>query len=338
MTTPLASDLEHEIGLSGLLAIRLHSSGIRIRGVDGHTVRVHDATGTLDRTVRVERAPGSLSLRVDRGLSIGIGSVAFAAGRRAPDLDIEAPFGTTIVVETASGDVTVDGLTGDQRYRTASGDLVLRDVCGRLTIDAVSGDVDVVVSGAGIVGVRTVSGDLSIRGEQALSSAKLATTSGEVRLEGRFVGPGPYSIETVSGDTVVSPTGGLRVEVKTVTGDVRSEVESTSEGGRGSRTIVVGGGGPSLAIRSISGDIRVVGHAAAQRAIALMAPTPPEPPVPPEPPIPPQAPPARDRAEAIVPDSSMTVLQALERGEIDVAEASRRLAALDSVDDAGSPA
>jgi hypothetical protein len=34
----------------------------------------------------------------------------------------------------------------------------------------------------------------------------------------------------------------------------------------------------------------------------------------------------------------MTVLQALERGEIDVAEASRRLAALDGVDDAGSPA
>ena len=51
----------------------------------------------------------------------GSGRSGSRVGRRVADLDIEAPFGTTVVVETASGDVIVDGLTGDQRYRTRVG-------------------------------------------------------------------------------------------------------------------------------------------------------------------------------------------------------------------------
>lgn len=331
MTAPTTNVLEHEIGPGGLLAIRLHSSDIRVRGVAGSVVRLHDATGTLERTVRIERAPGSLSLRADRGVSIGFVAVPIVGGRRAPNLDIEAPFGTTIVVETASGDVAADGLTGDQRYRTASGDIVLRSVSGQLTIDAVSGDVGVVTGGACAIAARTVSGDLSIRGDDALSSARLATTSGEIRLEGRFAGSGPYAVETVSGDTVLAPAGGLRLEVRTVTGDVRSEIEATSAGGRGARTVVVGAGGPTLTFRSISGDIRVVGPGATPAQIAsastLEVPARPVPPELPAPPVPPEPP-----TEPVTSDSPMAVLEALERGDIDVAEASRQLEAFDARD------
>jgi hypothetical protein len=189
-----------------------------------------------------------------------------------------------------------------------------------------------------------VSGDLSIRGDHDLAASRIATTSGDVRLEGRISGPGPFSIETVSGDMILAPTGGVRLEVKTVTGDVRSAVPSASEGGRGARTVVVRGGGATLSIRSISGDVRVVDPNPSERStvvseVSMTPPTPhvPEPPRPPDPPQPPPvAGPEGSRgdeprsATTGAPTDSLAVLEALERGEIEVDEASRRLEALDS--------
>jgi len=352
MTARVSGLIEHEIGTAGLLAIRLHTGEIRLHGVDGTVARIHDETGSLEGAATIERGSGSLSLRADRGVSIGIGSIGFAVGRHVGDLDIDVPFGATVVVESASGGVVVDGLTGDQRYRTASGDLELHGVSGRLTIESMSGDVEVRTAGASAIVARTVSGDLSVRGDADVPSARIATTSGEIRLEGRFAGTGPYTVDTVSGDTIIAPTGGLQLEVKTVTGDIHSELPSTSAGSRGLRTLIVGHGGPTVAFRSISGDVRIVAHRAggeaseaklapivAEPPIAPIAPEPPEPPHAPQPPhaplagLEPEAP-----TELVVTDPSLVILEALERGEIDVAEASRRLAVLDGAGESGAPA
>ena len=70
-----------------------------------------------------------------------------AARRRPPDLDIEVPVGATaVIVEGSSADLAAIGLRGEQRYRTASGDIELHGVGGRLAIEAVSGDVDVMAA------------------------------------------------------------------------------------------------------------------------------------------------------------------------------------------------
>ena len=348
MSESVTNVIEHDIGPNGLLAIRVPSSEVRVRAVEGSTVRVQDPGGTLERSLRVERAPGSLSLQAERGVAVSVGSVGFGAWRRVPNLDIEAPFGTTIVVETASGDVTVHGLTGDQRYRTASGELDLREIAGRLTVDAVSGDVGVTTAGPCTIAARTVSGDLSILGVHERPSVRVATTSGDIRLEGRFEGPGPFSVESVSGDTILVPTGGVRLEVKTVTGDVSTDIKATSAGGRGARTVIVGDGGVTMTLRSISGDVVVQGRDAMARVgAAPTPPTPPEPPStperpepaltpePPEPPSVPEDPTERIHADAS--DQPMTILEALERGEIDVDEATRRIVALgDATDDGAS--
>lgn len=345
MSTTVANVVEHEIGPTGLLAIRLHSSAVRLRGVDGPNVRVTGPGGTLERSVRIERGPGSLSIqaiRADRSFSIGVASVDIVAGREAPDLDVEVPRAATVVIETASGDIAVVGLIGDQRYRTTSGEIELRDVSGQLAVDAVSGDVAVTTAGPSSIAARTVSGDLRIRGDHDVAASRIATTSGDVRLEGRFSGPGPFSIETVSGDMILAPHGGVRLEVKTVTGDVRSDVASAAAGGRGARTVVVGGGGATLTIRSISGDVQVVEPrprddtpASGRIAIPPAVPLPPAVPQPPSPPTPPTAPSPPDRSGETEPRrpealDSMTILEALERGDIDVDEASRRLEALDA--------
>jgi hypothetical protein len=345
MKAMIDSVFEHEIGPTGLLAIRLHASDLRVRAVDGSTVRISDPSGTMERSLLIERAPGSLALRADRGISIGIGSLGLDVGRRTPDLDVEVPRGATVVLETASGDITIDGLTGDQRYRTASGSILLREVGGRLTVDAVSGDVSIGADRDCTLTARTVSGDLTLRAG-TVGGLRMSTTSGDMRIEGRLAGDGPFAIESVSGDTILAPVGGVSVTVKSVTGDIRSDVPSATDGSRGSRTVTVGGGGAHLTLRSISGDLRLVPPSG--RAIEVPPPAPtiaiaPSVPEPPSPPMAPEAPtiaiaattePAaateRVPEPAVDADQSLAVLEALERGEIDVAEASRRLAELDA--------
>ncbi len=81
---------------------------------------------------------------------------------------------------------------------------------------------------------------------------------------------------------------------------------------------MIGDGGPDLLFSSMSGDIQV----RTPHRGAPMAPTPPTPPTPPMPVTPPTPPiPA-----SLDPQQQLDVLRALERGEIDVDEATRRLA------------
>ncbi len=319
MTATSGTVLEHDIGPTGLLAVRLHASDLRVRAVDGSTVRISDPTGDLQGTVAIERGPGSLSLRAERSISVGVGSLGIDVGRRAPDLTIDVPRGATVVFETASGDLTVDGLIGDQRYRTASGTILLREVSGQLAVDAVSGDVSIGAIGDSTIGARTVSGDLHLQA-RTVRGLRISTTSGDMRIEGRLTGDGPFAIESVSGDTILAPIGGVTVTVKSVTGDIRSDLDSTTEGGRGSRTVTVGDGGARLTLRSISGDLRLV-EPSGQRVVV-------------ESPALPEAPTIAIESTAVegpaqAPDPSLEILEALERGEIDVAEATRLLAALD---------
>ena len=151
-------------------------------------------------------------------------------------------------------------------------------------------------------------------------------------------GPGPFAIVTVSGDTLLAPAGDVRIEMATLSGDIRSKVGGRTEGGRGRRSLVVGAGGPLVSLRSLSGDLLVVPptpvHAPGRRARSA-----PEPPLAPEAPAAPE--PARQRREpaiaAAYDDARLRILRSLERGEIDVAEAGQRLEALDGIDPLEEP-
>ena len=84
------------------------------------------------------------------------------------------------------------------------------------------------------------------------------TTSGDLRVAGDLRGDGPFAIESVSGDVVLAPAGGLRLEAKTIAGDIRTDVDARRDEAPGSRALIVAGGGPTLTFRSTSGDLRIV--------------------------------------------------------------------------------
>jgi Toastrack DUF4097/SHOCT-like domain len=307
MTTS-GSRLEHRIGADGLFSIQLRSGDVRLRGIDGDTLVVVERHGRdLGDAFEIALADGSVSLRELRGSHGGHGG----------DLDIAMPRGATLVVETTGGDLEVDGLTGDQRYRTASGDLQMRSVAGDILVQGVSGDVSVVAVADAAVTLTTVSGDVELRAA-TLGTLRVATTSGDLKVAGRLAGRGPFSIETVSGDVLLAPAGDLRIDMRTVSGDLSSDVGGRIESGRGRRSVTIGTGGPTLAVRSMSGDVTVV------RPVAFSGEPQPVEPAAAEP-----GQPANGAIAAAYDDARLRILRSLERGEIDVAEASRRLEALE---------
>jgi len=192
--------------------------------------------------------------------------------------------------------------------------------------------------------IRTVSGDVEIRAA-TVRSLTVSTTSGDLKLAGHLAGPGPFAIETVSGDGLLAPAGDVRIEMTTLSGDLSSNIGDRVQGGRGHRSLSVGTGGPSLTFRSMSGDLRVVRPSAvpspSRADRKAPPPAPPAAPQAPEPspavatdePIPMPAPAAQNGAIAAAYDAArLRILLSLERGEIDVAEAGRRFEALDTAD------
>ena len=312
--------VEHVIGADGAFTLAARNSDIRLRAVPGDTVRIRARDGSDLRRLETEPGDGILAVRARGG---------------APDLDIEVPIAAAVIIEGSSSDLAAIGLRGEQRYRTASGDIDLQDVGGRLAIEAVSGDVNVMATAPAELSARTVSGDMAVRAG-SITRLRAVTTSGDLHVAGSFDGEGPFAIESVSGDATLAPAAGLRVEASSITGDVRADVDARSEGPRGRRTVVVGAGGPEMTFRSTSGDLHIV-RAAVLAPAPIALPDPPQPPAVPSPddPVIPSPAALGDATTETVPaadapiDPSLDILRELERGEIDVDEAMRRLAAED---------
>ena len=343
MTIDNSDRLEHAIGVAGSFQLRQVSGQIEIRGVDGDTVRVHERSGkSLGEAFRIEAGEGRLTMTSpDRG---GIDLIVFGIGRRSNlDLEVDVPRGAEISIETAGGDIEATGLTGRTKMRTASGDMELTNVSGALELDAVSGEVEVTCDGPADLRLRTISGDCTVRGPQ-LGQAIVETTSGDVRLDALLAGPGPFEIQTVSGDATIVGRTGIRVEARTVTGDLNSDLPHRMETSPGRKQLIVGDGGTAVSYRSVSGDLRIVAprDGSTPAAVAMPArPTAPRPPTAPSPPALPARPvlpqPAVDPRAAEEARASagheaghevarLDILHALERGELSVEAAMKRLA------------
>ena len=332
MTTKTVSSVAHTIGAEGLFVLQLGSAGVRLRGVDGDVVQVEDRHGNaIGDDFDVETGEGSLAVRARKGLRIKTGP-----GRHdTPDLEVRVPRRATVVVETASGDLEAEDLAGEQRFHTASGDIELSRVSGTVSIEAASGDVELLASGALRLKARTVSGDLAVRAG-VLAEVSATTTSGDLAIAGELAPGVTHKVETVSGDTVLALAGGARIEVTSVTGDVSADVPHRTERTDGRRILIVGDGRATLEARTMSGDVHVTKAKGIALSVAI-APPPPAAPAAPEAPPAPEAPaapssPSDAAIAAAYEDARLTILKQLERGEIDVTEAGRRLEALDAAD------
>jgi hypothetical protein len=356
MTTVTGTVSRRELPLEpgGTVEVMLPAGAVRVRATDGDRVVVHVPSGrAIDDVLAIDAGPAVIRIQdLGRGFRLGPLEV------RTPfseDVELEIPRTAGISVRTMSGDIEAAGIGGRSRWATASGDIQVELAGGPVAIETMSGDVELESTAAIDLSARSVSGDLRLRAPR-IGSLVASTTSGDVHLEAALMAGGTHRLSSVSGDIELVTGSPVAVATESITGDVRVSGRHTASGSRNHRSIVVGDGSVEVAIRTTSGDIRIATRAdatastaaspaAASGAVAsptVASPTAASPSGAVE-----DAPKPSFVAEAeaapnlVRPAAAgepadgrdadrLEVLRALERGELDVATAARRLEALDA--------
>ena len=301
------SEIRHHIGATGAFSLTNVSGDVRVRGAETEdaVVLARSSSGRQEwLPLVVRKAQGMLSIELDHK---GTALFGWLMRNTNVEFDITLPRGARVEVTAVSAEIRANGLVGEQTYKTVSGDVLLDGVGGRISATSVSGDVR--LTGVQLVEPRanTTSGDLEIAAPN-LRALQLRTVSGDAQVRGAFDTGALHSIESVSGNASIEAMSGRTVEVK----------KGIDFSGGGNRERVVGDGAARLRFRTLSGDLELSGERA--RRDAAPAPVRPAQPLPPVLPATPAA-----AAGPPLQPSSLEILRALERGEIDVEEASRRL-------------
>jgi hypothetical protein len=270
--------------------------------------------------------------------------------------EIRVPRRATLDLKCVSADVDVKGVEGDVRTHTVSGNAELEQVTGDVQLQSVSGNLaaqDV----RGRLEVNTVSGDVNLLG--TLDAARMNSVSGSFELAGPLNPTGSYDFHSVSGGVTlrVPPDTRASIAVRGVSADVAAElpaqvVEDAHRPGQRTWRGLVNGGGAAVNLQTVSARLRLIpwkpsatatsasgftatapGAAPEARPEAATSPSP-TPPLPTAEPAPAPPEPAKAETTTEAPTGTanggdqMAILRALERGELSVDEALKRLEAL----------
>ena len=197
-------------------------------------------------------------------------------------LTLRIPQGARLTAQTVSADVTVDGVRGEQRLHTVSGDVetraydepvALRTVSGDGTIRGTGGKSAVSVTGVSgsieVGGIRggfegqVVSGEIKVE-LAAAERASLKTISGDIDARLELLPVARVEMESVSGTIGLAAKAPVNAEfdVESFSGEITScfgaKARDKSAYGPGSELrFTQGTGGARVRIKSMSGDIRV---------------------------------------------------------------------------------
>ncbi|HYM27913.1 MAG TPA: DUF4097 family beta strand repeat-containing protein [Steroidobacteraceae bacterium] len=216
----------------GVVDISNVSGSIEVTGWDRQEVSVQAELGADVERVEVTSEGDHTTIKV----------VLPQHGSRRGDamLHVKVPKDSELDVSAVSADLTATGVQGVQRLNAVSGDvsselfgsdLELKTVSGdvklkghgqpaRLRVTSVSGDVHL-EHGAGELETNTVSGSLVLSLDSA-RSVRARTTSGDLRFEGKLTRDATFEASSVSGDLTVraSAAGGFAYEVTSFSGDI----------------------------------------------------------------------------------------------------------------------
>jgi hypothetical protein len=209
------------------VSVCVKSGDVYIKGWERNEVLV---TGTGDQKVELDRPLGSaadqpansLSVRRTGNNSAGRSETCLGTG----NVTLSVPFASSVSVETVDGDVDADhiaeihavsasgslsvrGISKSSTLKTASGDITIENSGGRMQVATLSGQVtaqsltsrDV----SDTLSVTATSGDVMLS-EVAQPVVTVRVISGDVTIEGPLARNGRYDLNTQNGDiTLVLP-------------------------------------------------------------------------------------------------------------------------------------
>jgi hypothetical protein len=338
---------EIEISISDdreLFDVSIEGSQVRVRNVapkpapdnratwEAYKSELESSLGDIGANIsrvasRVERQVERAMRKVERGMrGVNIDVGRWSGGR---DYTIKVPHTCDLSLRTSSGDLRIERVSGTHFLQSSSGDLTLDRVEGAVLATSASGDLNF-VDVKGKLGVRSTSGDINIDLGQ-LSEVSVTTVSGDLTLDLRTQPEREFEIKTVSGDARLRlpHDSHLTIEVNTLSGDIIShfrgetQIERRRPGKYGK--LELNGGGLMGRIHTVSGDVILdpVGgydrdhdrdESEGQGTVNLSREG--------------RQPENRDVEAERRREAERTILHALERGELNVEEAMRRLAEL----------
>ncbi len=213
-----------------------------------------------------------------------------SSGRRHGDdvdaeLSIRVPAGSRLDINTVSADISVNGVRGEQRLQTVSGeissDIAAEDVEAKtvsgsvvlrgeskpavVAVTTVSGDAQV-LRAAGEIVANSVSGTLNLEVDQ-ITRARARTTSGDLQITGALKKDARVDAETISGEINLDLKGTVNAEfeIESFSGEIANcfgqTAKATRKYGPGNElNFKQGDGSARVRVQSLSGDIRVCGR------------------------------------------------------------------------------
>jgi DUF4097 and DUF4098 domain-containing protein YvlB len=248
---------------SGAVVISNVSGTIDVRGWDRNEVQVSGSLGSSVERVDVESGNGRTTVKVvlPRG----------NARDGEADIEVQVPKGSYVEVTAVSADVSSRGVLGTQRLKSVSGEITadisgneseVRSVSGDVTVRgvgkpsslrvaSVSGSLDISNIG-GKIELVTVSGDARLQAGE-VSEIRGRTTSGSLELIGKLTRDGRVDVEGVSGDITLrlSAPGGLSAEIESFSGDIEGCLA------KGVERVSKYGPGKRLTLRTVEEGARV---------------------------------------------------------------------------------
>ena len=205
-----------------------------------------------------------------------------ASGRGCNDghFEITVPVGARVSARSWSGSVSVKGVRGDLETRTQSADVDIRDV-GRIDVESLSGDVtiqgvtgestintvsgDIELGGArGDLEIETVSGDVDLR-DVVAKQVRIHTTSGDVSFAGAIMPDGRYEYNTHSGEVRLALPAdvGAQLTIGTFNGGIESDFPITLKADSHDNkrlSFTLGQGTARIIAETFSGDITLTSN------------------------------------------------------------------------------
>lgn len=234
---------EYHTGAGGNVMIRNVSGSINVSGYEGSAVIVTAFFEGTDRDkVRVEDLSSGNTVNV-RAKYERCENCSINASIR---FEVQVPRSGDFAqdISTASGDIKVNNVSGRLKFRTASGDVYVSNVAGTVVAATASGEMN----------VKNVAG-----------SVKASSASGNVNVEiARLDGSEALEFSSASGDVRVTLPGDLDADVSlsTVSGSVKTdfpiEVEKSTYGPGSRARGRLGAGLRKVRISSASGDVSLL--------------------------------------------------------------------------------
>jgi DUF4097 and DUF4098 domain-containing protein YvlB len=263
------------------LEVLTHSGDVTIRAGSSGAVQIHGKIFVNDRWLRggrqgdVQEIEQHPPIRQD-GNSVHIDYVN--VHDISVDYEIEVPSDTTIRSQTGSGDLVIDGTHGNADLHTGSGDVKLSNLQGELRLQtgsgnvrahevsgsvrggAGSGDIEIDENGQGDIDLHTGSGNIVVRGIQGAFHGEAG--SGDITAEGTQ--SGNWEVRTGSGNVHIrlQSNAAFDADLSTSSGEINVDapIEMTVQGRVEVHKHIQGkvrGGGPTLSVRTGSGDVHI---------------------------------------------------------------------------------